>query len=70
MSKVIKCDKCGEITKADSSEEKMFTISVKRFTGCSVFDICSKCLNLFYADYLGWIWDDDEKEFTPKDGET
>lgn len=68
MSNLIKCDRCGKITAADSSGEKMYKISVDGFKGdYSMFDLCEWCLRSFYLDFLGWIYDDHEYEYIPKE---
>lgn len=65
MSKLIKCDRCGKITKADSSGEKRYKIGVDSFDGYSTFHVCEWCLRSFYLDFLGRKWNDDECQYVP-----
>lgn len=67
MSEWIMCDKCNELTEADSSGDKRYKIGVDGFDGYSVFHLCEGCLRAFYLDYLGWVWNDDERQYVPNE---
>ena len=69
MSEWIKCDKCNKTTKAESSGEKRYKIGVDGFDGYSTFHLCEWCLRSFYLDYLGWVWNDDERQYVPQESE-
>ena len=66
MSEWIKCDKCNKITQADSCGEKRYKIGIEGFDGYSTFHVCEWCLRSFYSEYLGWTWNDDEKQYVPQ----
>lgn len=65
MSNMIKCDKCGNITNADSSGDERYQVGVDGFDGHSVFHLCEWCLRSFYLDFLKWEWNDDERQYAP-----
>jgi len=65
MSQLIKCDRCGKITNADSSGKRMFKIGLEGFDGYSTFHVCEMCLSSFYTDFLRWVWNKDEEQYVP-----
>lgn len=68
MSYWLKCDRCNKMTKDDSSGDKRYKADVDGFDGHSAFHLCEGCLRIFYSDFLGWQWKDDESQYVPQAG--
>ena len=67
MSIMIKCNRCGKITAADSSGERYAKITYEDTAKqTSWYHLCPECEKVFYTDFLGWTWNEDESQYVPR----
>lgn len=67
MSRMIKCDRCGKITAADSSGERYAKITYENTAKqTSWYNLCPECEKYFYTNFLNWTWNEDESQYVPR----